>query len=119
MWGLPQAWMAEDPRSSSQHAPRGASEQVGGLCDARGERRLGLASPRAGVVGGLAADVAVDPQDAVVVGEDVVGDRARVRVLGFGVDVDLHDAVADRGADLVVGGAAAAVEDVVEAGSRM
>jgi hypothetical protein len=49
------------------------------------------------------------------VGEDVIGDRARERVLGVGVEVDLHDPVSDRLAHLITGGAATAVKDVLKA----
>jgi len=43
----------------------------------------------------------------------------RERVLGLGVEVDLHDAVADRGAHLLGRRAARAVEDVLEARAGM
>src|SRR4051794_24609384 len=76
-------------RWSPQEASLGRTEQLGGGGDALGERGLGLAAPRAGVVGGLAPQAAVDLEHAVVVGEDVVGDGAREGVLAVGVEVDL------------------------------
>ena len=52
-------------------------------------------------------------------GEHVVGDRARERVLGVGVEVDLHDAVGDRRPHVLRRRAAGAVEDVLEARARV
>src|SRR5829696_3470982 len=59
---------------SREHAAPGRAELLGGFGDARRERGLGLAAPRARVVLGLAADASIDAEHAVVVGEDVVRD---------------------------------------------
>ena len=79
----------------------GAAEGLAGLDDARGHGRLGLLAPGARVVLLLVADLAVDLEHAVVVGEHVVGDRAGEGVLRVGVDVHLDDAVVDGCGDLL------------------
>ena len=71
-------------------------------------------APRTRVVLLLVADLAVDLQDAVVVLEHPVRDRASEGVLRVGVDVHLHHAVVDGVGDLLRQRARAAVEDQVE-----
>ena len=87
---------------------------LAGLDDAGGHAGLGLLAPGARVVLLLVADLAVDLEHAVVVGEHVAGDRAGEGVLGVGVDVHLDDAEVDRRGDLLGGRAGPAVEDEVE-----
>jgi hypothetical protein len=69
------------------------------------------------MVGAFVADAAVGAHDAGVVDEHVVGDGARVRILGVAVEIHLDDPVADCLGDLVRCRAAAAVEDEIECGS--
>src|SRR3954471_13481840 len=105
-------------RRRAEAAPRRA-ELAAGLRDALGHAVDALRAPRARVERRLAPHAAVDGEDAVVLGEHVAGDRARERVLGFRVEVDLDDAVGDGGRQLLVGRPAAAVEDVLEARAGM
>src|SRR5215208_4769972 len=83
--------------SAAEQAPARRTEQPGRAGDVRRERRLHLGTPRARVVVPLAAEAAVDLQDAVVVGEHVSGDGACERVLRISVQVDLDHAGGDRG----------------------
>ncbi len=94
--------MPAERRFSQASTTRAAMPGLGGL------------APGARVVGLLVADLAVDLQHAVVVGEHVRGDRPGEGVLGVGVDVHLHDAEVDGGADLLGRRAGAAVEHQVE-----
>ena len=103
--------------SAAERRPGGA-EVLAGLDDALGHAGLAGLAPGAGVVLLLVADLAVDLQHAVVVGEHVRRDGAGEGVLGVGVDVHLHHAEVDGVADLLRGRARAAVEDEVE-GARV
>ena len=75
-----------------------------------GERRLG--APGRGAYRGLAAEISVEVDDAVVVHQDVVGDRARERVRRIRVEVDLDHAGGDSRRGRARPETAAAVEDV-------
>jgi len=83
-----------------ERRPRRA-QVLAGADDASGHADLGGLAPRAGIVGLLLADLAVDLQHAVVVLQHVVRDGAREVVLGVGVDVHLHHAVVQRLPDLL------------------
>src|SRR6266542_3795142 len=99
---------------SARQRGAGGHEVLAGLRHARGHRPLGLGHVGARVEGLLDADAAVDPQDAVVVAEHVVGDRPGESILGVGVDVHLHRPVGDRLADLAQQRAGPAVEHQVK-----
>ena len=70
------------------------------------------------VVHFLVADRAIHFQDAPIVAEHVVGDGTGIGILHVRVDVHLDDAVGQRLADVLQGGAATPVEHQVERGVR-
>src|SRR4051812_7063102 len=99
---------------SGRQRPAGGPEQLAGRGHARRHCGFAATAPGAWIVRALVADATIDLEHAGVVYEDVVGDRPREGVLGVGVEVDLDHAVGDRGADVLVARAAAAMEDVLE-----
>ena len=84
------------------------------LDDALGHVRLGLLEVAARVIDLLVADLAVNLEHAVVVGQHVPGNRSGEGVLGVGVDVHLHHTEAQRILDLRLQRARATVEHEVE-----
>src|SRR5688500_15665548 len=81
---------------SGADRPADGAEVLAADDDAGGHALLRLLDVDPRVVLLLGPDLAVDLQDAVVVGEHVAGDRPGVGVLRVGVDVHLDHAVVDR-----------------------
>src|SRR5690606_34632809 len=79
-------------------------------------RRLGLFQISAGIVRFLVTDLAVDHEDAVIVLEHMISNRAGKGVLSIGIDVHLYDAIAQCLANLLQATSRTAMEHEVETG---
>ncbi len=78
----------------------GGKKVVTGDRDAGGHAEFGRFEVSAGIVGFLVTYLTINLEDTIVVFEHVFGDGAGESILGIGVDVHLHDAVAEGLADL-------------------